>query len=105
MLPPRAMCPPGVVSLSAITHIPQVPPLTARSSLLAAFISHLPPPWAMAQPDCERAEAVPGGSRGPLSPLPGGFQAWRTLLVRLCLPVCVSVSVLDVVAAAWAPGH
>ena len=51
---------------------------------------------------------APAGPRGPRdtpSPPPGCAQARGALPVRLCLPVCVSVSVLDIVAAARAPGR
>lgn len=103
---PRAMCLPGVVGPSAITQIPHAPPLAAPSPHQAASISSQPSdPWALAQPGCVRAEAGPGGPGGPPSPPPGCARAQRVLLVRLCLPVYVSVSMLDVVVAAPAPGH
>lgn len=81
------MCPPGGAGLWA--SLRNLGCLRSGRGCLQAAIPSLPaPPWA---------PAGPGGPQDPISPPPGCAQARGALPVRLCLPVCVSVSVLDVV--------
>lgn len=80
------------------------PPLRAPASIQLLPSPPSPHPWAQAQLGCMRDEAGQVVLRALrhhhlAAPSPGALP------VCLRLPVCVSVSVLDIVAAAPAPGR